>query len=73
MMHADGIAGGRLGDAAGPGGNGAGGVAGALGAERGEIVAEPRGLIGGASGPQTEADDAAPRRANDGRRMKRAK
>ena len=46
MVHADGVAGGRLRDAAGPGGNGAGGVAGALGAERGEVLAEPRGLIG---------------------------
>jgi hypothetical protein len=44
MMGARCVAGGRGGDAAFPGGNGAGGIAGALGAERGQILAEPVGL-----------------------------
>ena len=46
MMHAGSIAGGRLGDAASPGGNGAGGIASPFGAERREIVVKARSLIG---------------------------
>jgi len=46
MMHADGISGGLLGDASGPFGNRSGRVAGAFGAEWGQILAKPRGLIG---------------------------
>ena len=47
MVLAELVAGRRLGDAAGPLGNGAVGIAGLLGSERGEVTAEPCDLVGG--------------------------
>ena len=47
MVLAELVAGRGLGDAAGPLGDGAVGIAGFLGAEWGEVTAEPRDFVGG--------------------------
>ncbi|OQB88665.1 MAG: hypothetical protein BWX86_02630 [Verrucomicrobia bacterium ADurb.Bin122] len=61
VVLADLVAGGRRGESAVPRGDGAGGIAGALAAERGEVFAKAVGLIG-ADGRDQQARDKQPER-----------
>ena len=58
VVLADGVAGRRLGDPAGPLGDGAVGVAGAFSAERGQVRSEARDLVGGEPGGGGSGEDA---------------
>ena len=58
VVLADGVAGRRLGDPAGPLRDGALGVAGPLSSKGGEVGAEPRNLVGGGLGRGGGGEDA---------------